>query len=334
MRKKAREKEINTCTVTEDNETMDYYLANMFKYKKAELYLRLSNESEIETIGKEKLPIKLVTGGQRWPLDNINVLGLSPQGYFAKYLRQLYEDSTSFLFGFSPIDNTADNDDLSFKTHVIQNPVFPKENLITKFFLGSDQSYWNLYGGFEVKGSDWHYTHTSICLSSVSNELILIPDSEMVCNFVIQRICPYMAYEDCTKAKAKLTQAPQLSLNTDTFIFTFNWDDYLFFDKQGIARCRLGNIADIRWRHICPPDTQVAVGKLFLAKYIPILTYNQDNSTEITFISKYPFYEDHDFPWHFLFGFCVFLMIAVIVFIIVKRNEEGDKIHSPYLTFH
>lgn len=44
----------------------------------------------------------MVTGGNKWPLSDVGILGLSPQGDFSNYLRANYESNTSFVFGYEP----------------------------------------------------------------------------------------------------------------------------------------------------------------------------------------------------------------------------------------
>lgn len=75
----------------------------------------------------------MVTGGNKWPLSDVGILGLSPQGDFSNYLRANYESNTSFVFGYEP--KSLKDTQLSFDLYTIVNPKFASEDIMYEIAL-------------------------------------------------------------------------------------------------------------------------------------------------------------------------------------------------------
>lgn len=318
---------INSCRITNDEEKADFYEYNTFKYKDASLYYRFNNIDKLVSEGIEPLPVQLVTGGQRWSLESLGVLGLAPYGDFAGYVKRMWEDNTGLLFAYEAIEDSSSNQDISYKTHVVLNPVFDEsgDNIILD--MDEKAESWAHLGDVSMEGTELDYTNTKVCFTSLANELILIVDSEELCDTIRGKICKNLKIKDCTKTVADLSLAPDMKFTFKKKILIIEAEDYIYFDMKEIVNCRFGDITAMRSKGACDSDTEVAVGKTFFQRIMPALFFNKDGSSRLYLVPRYQFDEPVTTSWMVICGICGAIGVAIIIFILLKRKRDNDDMY-------
>lgn len=317
----------NSCKVMDQTESQDFYYSSSFNFKKANLFLRFNSGAKLDTTDKSAMPVQLVTGGKNWPLKTAGVIGLAPQGDFAKYVRQMFADSTTFLFGYENSNPKAENDDLMFNNHVVLNPVYTDADVALKLAVGANTNNWNFVGDVVVTNTEWKFDKTNICFSSISNELLIVADNIVMCDGVKKVICDGKTGPACTKDVAAMDKAPAITVTIQGVTLSFNGDDYLYFGKDNVVSCRFGDLSNLRGEQVCAEDTEVAVGRLFFSHYMPALTFNKDNTSAVTLIKSYNFVEPSSKIWIIVGIICAIIAVGVILFILLKRRSNGGDEH-------
>lgn len=315
----------NSCQVPTESEKEDFYYSSLFKYKPTNLLLRFTAGDKLDVDKKSALPVQLVTGGKNWPLKSLGVLGLAPQGDFAKYIRQMFSDNTTLLFGYEASNPTAENDDLKFKNHVVLNPEYKDTDVAIKFTLDSSSNNWNFVGDVALSDTEFKFNQTDVCFSSISNELIIVADNIVMCDAVKEKVCDGKFGPECKKDNANISNAPNLTITFQQNTLTFKGEDYIYFDKNNVVACRFGDLSSLRPEQVCAEDTEVAVGRLFFTHHIPALTFNTDNSSVLTLVNSYKFVEPSNIIWIIVGVACAVIAIGVILFILLKRRSESNQ---------
>lgn len=77
-------------------------------------------------------------------MKDVGVVGLSPQGSFANYLRATYTTDTSFIFKYEPI-NKAETD-ISFEFYAVVNPKFEEKSVVFEKKFAKTDEHWMIKG--------------------------------------------------------------------------------------------------------------------------------------------------------------------------------------------
>ena len=315
---------INSCSVISNTIKEDFYLWMRYIYKDAELYLRPDKRQVIDTEDKKKLKVRLVEGGQRWPLSSLGVVGLSPQSDFAEYYKQLYDDDFSIMFGYFGF-KYEENKLVNFYYKVVQNPQAQEKYLKARYNLGKDKKFWSLNGDLHTPLEKINLSDATFCFSSLNNNIILVEDSEFFCSSLLESICD-VSVAECKRNNIDFTQVSDFHINLYNFTFSFTISEFLYFDNEGLVKCGVEDIDDYKSLQICPENTKVVIGKLFYKKYLPMLTFVKDGSCEISFYSYYRFDKQKNYVYWLIFTPIVILLIAVLAFVIYKlRKPQNDE---------
>ena len=139
-----KDKYENSCIVRDDKEYQDYHYANEYTYKQADVYLKSSFDAVLEMSKVSKLPIRVVTGGQKWAGGSMGQFGLSPNGDYIKYNRDLFDIDTSLTLFYSIKDKTKNNEDLSFNTAIVVNANIEKDKIALKEKMDKESDFWTI----------------------------------------------------------------------------------------------------------------------------------------------------------------------------------------------
>lgn len=328
--KDTKEDESNSCVITGEKEKTNYYKSGSYTYKEAELYLRFSIKDKLKVKHKTKMPVELVTGGQKWANDTLGVLGMSPNGDFASYVRKMFNDDVSLLFGYSAKNLNDENRELVFNTHVVQSPFIVESYVVVDMDMDTHAEHWNYQGTVSLEGTEWNYLNTDICFNSTENELIIIADQIVMCDDIKKKICDGKFGNECKKDNADFSKAPNLDIVLAGKTLTFKGIDYLFYNKNDVVDCRFGDISNLRPEELCSPATEIGLGKLFFNKYMPILTYKQDGGSRLSLISEYQFVDGKSSVWFIISIILIIVAIGVILFILLKRKRTEELSEGDY----
>ena len=289
-------KVVNTCRIDDGAADKESYIySNKYLYKDAHVAMRLLADEKIDIKDTNKLPIRLVTSDYMWPLNKLGVIGLTPNGDFAKYVTKLYTGDVELLFGYNIQDINASNEKLKFNNHVVVNPVYVDTVVAAKFNYDSDAKYWGQKADVKLEKSEIEFINTNVCFSSISNELIILIDSIVQCDRVRAQVCNGQVGNKCTEDIYKIEAAPILSFKFGDKTISFTGNDYIYIDNK-VVQCRFGDLSDLRSELLCPEDTEVAIGRTFFSHYYPSLTFNSDGKSTLTFITQYNFNPDPPGP--------------------------------------
>ena len=313
----------DTCQTRSDTMFEDYFQYMVYEYKEADVYLRSISKQKLITETKPKMSFRLVEGGQKWPLGSSGVLGLSPSGSFAEYVRQMYDNGLSLIIGFESYKD--DNGDRNYRNSVAQNPTIKKESLIAKYNIGNDKKHWTLVGDVDTSIASFNSNNTDICLTNQDDSIILIENGDVYCEQLLNQICKGKKFDECKEGDIDYDNAPELTVNVCDIKYTFNAKEYIFFNSEGIAQCRIGDIFNINSLGVCPLKTKAAIGMSFFEKYTPVLGFNKDGSSEISFVTDFEFPKNGG-SWGTIISFAIVLgVVLIVVFILSLKKKAHDE---------
>lgn len=317
-------KEYNTtCEVTSKDIHSDFYYWMLYKYKKAKLHMRFFKEASIEVTDKSKMPIQLVVDGQKWPISTYGVLGLAPNGSFANYVRELYDDDLSLMFGFPSYESDS-NDRLHFKTHIVQNPSYEANNVAGEFISNLD-NYWWLRADIENPGKPQDTLDAKLCLTSIADEIILVQDAELYCYNILKKACGPKDPKECTSKDIDMKTMPDLNITIQSKRFNFKADEYLYFNSKGFANCRIGDLSDAASLELCPLSANAGLGRLFYNKYIPIFTFNKDGKSTLTFLYEYKFIDQRGHLGILIGTVITLILVFLFLYILARKKRQSDE---------
>lgn len=314
----------NSCKVEDQTTQEDFYNAFQVKYQKASVFTRVNPNQKLNTEGITKLNIRLMTGGQKWFLDSFGVLGLTPQGDFANYLRGVYDKDTSIAIKYKLKTLANRNERLVFDGYAVQNPIVGQTDTLFTTTLPKDAKFWTVKGDLAFPESEYNYKDVEFCLTTISSEIIQVIDA-MVFNRKIQTMaCDGKYWNECTKKNADLKKLPLLSITLGTATFSFTPEEYTYFDNDGVLTTRIGDIQPMRSDQQCPLKSEFGLGKLFFQKYIPLFTFVKDGSAKLSFLNKLDVQDEKSKIWLYIALGGAIIAIVVILVILLRWKAPSD----------
>jgi hypothetical protein len=328
-------KENNSCEVTDLNQNDFFLYSKLLVYQKAALHIRLDSNNNLNTTNPvvDKMEARLVVGGNNWILNDWGVLGLSPQGSFSKYFTSVYRDNASLLLLYQSTDSSSEKIDFSLRSFV--NIRYNETSVAKVFEINAKNNYWSSEGSMIFISPEFSFTNVSICFNTMKDEIIQVADPEDRCDAVKKIICDGKIGSNCTKANADFLKAQNLKITFSTSNFEFLPSEYLFFKSNGEVGCRFGDIKDLRAGEICEPTSELAIGRYFLRKYIPVFKYNFGQNAQFVLLNQFtPPYNPNSVKlwlWVVLGIAGIALIIGVAGFIISKKRRQAHE--GDYLNF-
>lgn len=321
----------STCDILSNDVKEAFYHWMLYRYKNARLYVRMSREEILETSGRHKLGIRVISGGQKWPTVSIGLLGLSPRGAFSDYLRQMYDQEMSLLFKF-PSYKSDSNDHLLFETQVVQNPTVIDDNIAATIILKPNLHFWAFESALESPIKSQSIKDARVCLTSVADYILLLNDAQVFCDDILRKVCGSKNPRECRMEDLALDDVNDVKLTIKDQILVFSASEYLYTNPKGLARCRFGELSDVASLQFCPQDTNVGLGRLFYYKYAPMLTFGKDHASTITFITQHNAKSDKISFQVKIWASCIALVIIVLQwFLCCKKPTERHEIQELYV---
>lgn len=314
----------NSCKVEDPATQEDFYNAFLVKYQKASAFARVNPGQKLTTEGVSKLNIRLMTGGQKWFLDSYGVVGLTPQGDFANYLRGVYEKDTAIAIKYKLKTPANRNERLAFDGYAVQNPTYNETDILFSTSLPKEEKFWTLKGDLSFPDSDYIYKGIRFCLTTISSEIIQVMDALVFNRKIQETACGGKYWNECNKSTADLKKLPLLSITFEKTVFSFTPEEYTYFDNKGILTSRIGDIQPMRSDRQCPIESEFGLGKLFFQKFIPMFTFVKDGSAKLSFLNKLEVQEPKSSIWLYIALGGAIISIAVILVILLKWKAPSD----------
>lgn len=272
----------NNCVPTEGIPANSSIYNVTYTYTTANAFLRPSKDEfkAPDADNSSPLKVRLVQDSKHWELNNWGVLGLSPNGDFANYVRSLYEENFSIAQSFTSTDNNAAVP--KFTTKVAFNPTYKNEDVLVTIDQEKTAKYWTADIDFELtepKTLEEGEAHT--CITNYGNNIIYVKDPEYMCNVVRGDICKGKAQKECIEGVAKLSDAPKLLFHVAGKTLETTHDTYLYFDSEKVVQCRFGYFEELKKYTNCDDKAIQAVGKGFFKVFAPLLEFGKDGTSRI-----------------------------------------------------
>lgn len=261
------------------------------------------------------------------------MLGLAPKGAFFRYLQSLYDEDESIALALKYSFKKAKkaSDDLDFELSAYLNPEAEKhyksDSVVATVVQDPDAASWYLDGSVKLPGTEFAYETQKLCLDTYTNDWFGIIDGEIWCQRVRQAVCNTTKAKKCKVTDARMELAPSIELTIDGHQLEIKPDDYVYFDEDGL-QCRIGDPCTARDMESCPPDTRVVLGRMFMARYIPILSVNRNNQErKIVLLNYFKSPKSKKVYWIILGIIIVVVVVAGVIYIISKRKQASDESH-------
>ena len=277
------------------------------------------------------------TQDEKWPLGTWGVIGLAPKGDFFNYLLNVYDETPEIAIALkhTVIDNDVSSEDLSFKVQSYMNPIasqhYQPKNIIGEYIINTDLvNNWYLKGSISLENSDFVYSDQKLCLDSFTNDLFGIIDGEIWCQQVRKQVCGTINAKDCPLLKADLSKAPKITLVLENITISFSEKDYVYFNSEGL-QCRIGDPSTARLHETCSQDTEVVLGKLFFAKYTPILKIDRVKGiTKIILTDYFEAPSDKKYIWMKI-GITIGIIVVLGIVYLYCKQKKGKSESSYYV---
>jgi hypothetical protein len=327
----------NSCAVIDKTEQDIAYFNQVMTTNKAEMFLRLDQQHSLEVISPkvDKLPLKLVVGGNKWVIDDWGVLGLSPSGSLSKFLGQAYGPNTGMVLKFHYQNANASNEELKFDFNAYLNPKLNQENVVNELEFAEGADHWTSTVDVGFISEAWSFKKAKLCFASTKNEILLVADAIDRCKAVQSIICNGKTGEECVRPIVDLAKAPTLRFEFGSTVFEFTPEEYIYFSGD-VAQCRFGSVSSLVDNGSCDQDTVLGVGNLFYQKFIPVLKFNSGGKSSITFLNKFEDANDNPNTTRVILlilgGLAALLAIGVIAVTLLKKRDQSDDIYYGHFS--
>jgi hypothetical protein len=330
--------ENNTCEVTDPKTELLFYHSKQLAASTASLHLRIDTKQNLNVTEPvvDKIPAKLVNGGNSWNMKDWGVLGLSPQGSFSKYFSTAYNKAASLLLLYNLKDKTVQNEDIAFDFRAFINVEYNDTSVAKVIDVEKSNEFWSTTASIDFISPAFSFKDTNVCFNTITDEIIQVIDVLDRCDAVKKLICDNKIGPDCTKNNANFEKAPKLVIQLGDSKFEFHPDEYLYYRADGVVDCRFGDGENLRVYDVCDPRTELGLGKLFFQKYIPVFKYNHGQNAQIVLLNQFTPPVNPDLPaniwiWIIL-GIVGALVIigAIVAFVMKKKSTDEDAYYANY----
>ena len=317
---------MNTCQKLSFKEEISFYNFSMYTYIKSDLYFRFKINERIEEKEGKKTNLNLITKeNNKWALKNVGVIGFSPQSNFSNYLRNNYKEDISFLFYYNyKKNNSTPTNLLQFRSRLILNPRIVPKNILFKINLDKKINSWDFEADFELEKTDWVHKKKKLCITNALSEIIISVDNLNMCDSVKTIACDNKIGNACKRKDINLTKLPNLIFKIKDKKIVIPGIDYIYFSDDNVLQCRFGDMASLRPMQVCDRNAEFAIGKMFFDKFYPVFKFKKDGNSELAFLDEYIFDENSNGFYWIIAAFICFLIIAVIIFILIKKKRVSD----------
>lgn len=316
----------NSCEVTNPNAKEDFASYFLYRYEEARVHFRFEFSKKTLVNDIKPMDFRLHVGGQKWFLNAWGSFGLSPESEIVNYLRRVFEKDISFGLKFDLDEEQRSSEHPNFSSFVIQNPIVRTGDSLLTLNISESERFWGFQGILTAPVKVFNMPETNVCLSSTSDEVILIPDAEGFCRAVQRVACSGQEWTNCTIANANLEKLAPLSLRVQNFNFTFTPLEYTFFDSKGLLQCRVGWISDLRSSSQCKMNAELGIGKLFFAKFNPIFVFGAKKKNRLVFVRNLEVKKPANLLyWAIVTLFGLILVALIIKFILFKKQQSDEE---------
>lgn len=269
----------NACVVADAAQRVAFYDRRRYSYREAIIHARIAPRARLPP-SAPKLAFRLVAEGEPWALGDWGVAGLAPRSALGEYLRRVAGRDVSLGLRLES-QGAAEP---GFDAFVIYNPPTAGRALFVRG-LAAEERFWTLNGDLLLPGAELDLRNRTFCLSIRAEELLLLADPADFCRRVRALACGAGA---CNSTTADLARLPQLSLTFGNSTFAFAPADYAFLDAAEQLQCRVGELRGARAAGQCPLAAHFALGRAFLARYPPVLTFRRDGGARLALLDELP----------------------------------------------
>ena len=332
----------NSCQITDTTEDLFFYYSKQLNFQTGAMFLRADKNNNLNITDPvvDKLGVRIVTGGNNWVLNDWGVIGLAPQGAFAKYFTAVYGKSSSLLLLFNAKDKNAENESFKYDVRTFINVFYNETAIVKNIEIPETSNSWSAVATMNFISTEWSFTNAPICFNTMTPEIIQVPDSTDRCDAVKNLICAGKIGPLCTKDIADFTTAQKLVIQIGDSNFEFAPEEYLYYTEKNIVDCRFGDVEDLRTNESCDSRTEFALGRMFFQKYIPVLQFNFGQKANLILLNQFSAPIKPDGPsgsWLWIIiGILVSMLVigAIVAFIMKKKRGDEEAYYANYETAH
>lgn len=269
------------CEVVSDIIEKETYFSSVSTFKRVETVVRVSDKALDNSQLINKLPVKFMHTSRNWGLVDWGVVGLGPKSDFADYMRVNFDSPFQILLKYEA--DQLINKQIDFKLTSVLDPTINEKDIINSISFDSNQDRFIKQADLSLN-SNVYLENKRTCITNFGNDLFYFNDSEGLCNSIKHLICDN--FKDCTKETAVLSSAPRIDIKIDDVEYSFDQEHYLYEGNNNQLTCRFSELNTVKEDLDCD-DSELILGKLFFTKFIPVISYNDDYSTTITFLTDY-----------------------------------------------
>ena len=326
---------IDSCSIDDNEEKEETYGKALFKYQSGKIHLNMHKNVNLNVTNDQRVNVKIVSSFSEWTLSNWMVLGLSPKSEFGQYFNSIYQTSFSLMLYFKNFDPYHFNDQSFYNLRAIFNPIIDQKDINGVYTLDKNDEFWAIDGNLTTTTKIWEIKKTKVCFSSISNNLILIKNSENQCDFFRSLVCDGRTGNDCHKEKADLRKAPNITINLENAQYSIPPENYLYF-KLNVLKCYFEEFrAEINSE--CPKDSEFGVGKQFFVNNIPIFHFEVDGTRKVTLVKKHTILDSESnsyvkFVFLILLGIVISMVSVNYLFELkrIKREKANEYLQVNF----
>lgn len=322
------------CRIINQRETPVFYLSKEFSAKKAKARLIVSDLPTMMNVNNHVnfgVEVDLICRGNKWNYENWGVVGLAPYGTFVNYIRSLYSPDFSIMVHY--IADKTHPSQIEFNSRTFLNPHFKKDQVVVEVALKEGDQFWTMEADLDMSIPVSNFKNKLTCISNSNDSLFLFESPINECNEIKKLICKGKIDKECKKENADFSLSPVIHLLVKSSRFDFTHIDYLYLDETNIVQCRFDSIYYLRTKHVCHPEVEFGLGKLFYDKFPIILNFIANKRPSMIFLNKFRL-PDKKTPVNIYYWTGVALVIIGIVFfisiILIKKKESDAKDYPEY----
>lgn len=334
----------SNCEYTVTNDTTVKYLNYTYDSYDIEIANPLKNDKSYNLATKLAaygLYDSEDSGSKLFALGDTGVMGLGLKSHYFENLFDHYafEDDT-FVFSFEyNLDKShawwEENTYAYLNTSSLTLNGYNKGSLLASSDLfnssvSKSYKFWQIPSVSLNVGNSTLISSSMLCITNAQNAIISTLPKYNLSEAINQAFCKSSTSCDGTLS---LDSAPTLSLQFENFGLTLNPEDYMYKAEQNGPFESAVNSNLTAWinQGICSPESTIAVGRLFFAKYAIIFFYSQNDNHQISFGIKKERRELTSKERAILVGICIGMIVIIFVTMVAKtiydrrKNPKSEK---------